>query len=90
MGKSEAAANDAAGELRRASTFQENAASAIVRRRLGEATRLGSEGSAAIAEAIHKLEELVFAGKQSGNEAQSYPVGYEQLIQEYLRVISYE
>ena len=62
----------------------ENAASAIVGGRLGEATRLGGDGSAAIAEAIDKLEALVFAGRKSGNEAESYPDGYEQLIQEYL------
>lgn len=90
LGKSATDANDVAGELRRAKTFQENAASAIVGGRLGEATRLGGDGSAAIAEAIDKLEALVFAGRKSGNEAESYPDGYEQLIQEYLRAISYE
>lgn len=79
-----------AAELRRAATFQENAAAAIVQARLAQATQLGGEGSAAIAEAIHKLEELVFAGQQSGAEAESYPDGYEQLIQQYLRAISYE
>ena len=90
LGKSEGKAADVAGELRRASEFQKNAARAIGGSQFGEAARFGGEGAASLAEAIHQLEELVFAGSKSVNEANSYDDGYEQLIREYLRAISYE
>lgn len=82
--------SDVAAELRRAAEFQGNAARSISARRFAIAMRSGSEGAASIAEAIARLEDLVYAGSTGRHEADSFPPGYEQLIQEYLRAISYE
>ena len=79
-----------ASELRRASEYQSKAAQAIAANSLGDAQQSGSEGAASIAEAIAQLEDLVFAEVGGRNEADSFPPGYENLIQEYLRAISYE
>ena len=79
-----------ATELRRAAEFQEVAASSIASQQFGDALISGGEGAASIAEAIAQLEDLVAVGNGAGNEADSFPPGYEKLIQEYLRAISYE
>ena len=79
-----------ASELRRASEYQSKAAQDIAAHSFGDAQQSGSEGAASIAEAIAQLEDLVFAEGGGRNEPDSFPPGYENLIQEYLRAISYE
>ena len=79
-----------ASELRRAAEFQAVAASSIASQQFGDAQISGGEGAASIAEAIAQLEDIVAVGNGARNEADSFPPGYEKLIQEYLRAISYE
>jgi hypothetical protein len=76
----------AAEELERAADLQEDTAEALA----GEdatSSHLGEESAAALAAALQELSALLKGG---GHEGGAHPPGYERLINDYLRSISYE
>ncbi len=80
----------AAEQMRRAAEFQREAAEAILAGGIGEASAKGIRSEDAMHRAIALAESLLDRGVQSRIEAQFHAPGYQNLIRNYSRKLSYD
>jgi len=80
----------AAEQMRRAAEFQREAAEAILGGSLAEAAEEGARSEEALRRAMVLTESLLDRSVQSGIEAQSHAAGYQNLIRNYSRRLSYD
>ena len=77
----------AAKELERAAGLEDDNAEALAGEDAQASTRLGAQSAAALAKALRQLAARLGTGI---SESEAYPPGYERLVGDYLRSISYE
>jgi len=77
----------AAEELDRASGLQDDTAEALAGEDIEASARLGAESAEALAEALRELAAQLEIGTY---ESEALPPGYQRLISDYLRSVSYE
>jgi hypothetical protein len=77
----------AAEELARAAGLQEDNAEALADGDGEASTKLGAESAEALANALHELAAQL---EPNITDGEAYPAGYERLVSDYLRSISYE
>lgn len=90
MSGSEAGAGDpeaAAEDLERAAGLQEDASEALAGGKAESGSELGEESAEALAEALNELAAQL---RTNTDDGEGHPPGYERLINDYLRSISYE
>lgn len=80
----------AADQMRRAAEFQRQAAEAILQGKPADASRDGSQSEDAIRRALMITESLLDRSVQAGIEATYQPTGYQGIIQNYSRRLSYD
>jgi hypothetical protein len=77
----------AAKELERAAGLEDDNAEALAGGDAQASTRLGAQSAEALAKALRQLAAQLGSGI---SESEAYPPGYERLVSDYLRSISYE
>ena len=77
----------AAEELDRAAGLEDDNTEALASGDAQASTRLGARGAEALAKALRELAAQLGTGAYEG---EAYPPGYERLVGDYLRSISYE
>ena len=80
-------AKAAAEELKRAAGLEDDNAEALADGNGEASSQLGAQSAAALAKALHELADQLGSGVA---ESEAYPPGYERLVGDYLRSISYE
>ena len=80
----------AAAQMRRAAEFQRQAAEGMLGGKPDDAASSGSQSEDAIRRALIITESLLDRGVQAGIEATSQPTGYQGIIQNYSRRLSYD
>ena len=77
-------------ELRAALAFQDNAAKALQAGETSFASFQGSAASEALARSLERAKALLSARTSGGVDVQQAPAGFEELIQDYSRRMSYD
>jgi hypothetical protein len=80
----------AADQMRRAAEFQRQAADALLQGDSTEANREATQSENAILRALIITESLLGGGVKAGIEANPLPTGYQGIIQNYSRRLSYD
>jgi hypothetical protein len=80
----------AVAELERAAGLQDDAAKAVADGDAKTSAELGEKSSEALSHALRQLAAQLGSGSNKSNESNESSAGYERLINDYLRSISYE